>query len=113
MARRKSSRSAIARRPRTTALAMSGTLVRMDHPPSVAREPPAARLTSASSGYAGRMKDRSVWPECRDAGTHRCAGSNATSECICWHHVLQQRNVEQALELLVQIERELEWIGGR
>jgi hypothetical protein len=59
------------------------------------------------------MKDRSIWPECREAGTHGCAGSNATSECICWHHVLQQRHVEHALELLVQIERELEWIGGR
>jgi hypothetical protein len=64
------------------------------------------------------MKGRSVWPECRGAGTHDwCAGSNETSECICWHHVLQQRKrqrlVEHALELLVRIERELEWIGGR
>jgi hypothetical protein len=63
------------------------------------------------------MKDRSVWPECREAGTHdRCAGSNATSECICWHRVLQQRqqrHTEHALELLVQIERELEWISAR
>jgi hypothetical protein len=62
------------------------------------------------------MKHRSVWPECREPGTHDwCAGSNATSECICWHHVLQQRqrHVEHALELLVQIERELEWIGER
>ena len=113
MACRKSSRSEIARRPRTTALAraMSGTLMLIDHPSP--GNPPAARLTSPSSGYAAPMKDRSVWPECRDAGTHRCSGSNANSECICWHHVLQQRNVEHALELLVQIERELEWIGGR
>jgi hypothetical protein len=59
------------------------------------------------------MKDRSIWPECREAGRHGCAGSNATSECICWHHVLQQRHVGHALELLVQIEQELEWIGGR
>jgi hypothetical protein len=41
----------------------------------------------------------------------RCAGSSATSECICWHHVLQQRHVEHALELLVQIDQELESIG--
>ena len=66
-----------------------------------------------SAHYAAPMKDRSVWPECREPGTHACAGSNATSECICWHHVLQQRHVEHALELLVQIERELQWIGGR
>jgi hypothetical protein len=60
------------------------------------------------------VKDRSVWPECRGTGTHDlCAGSSATSECICWHHVLQQRRVEHALELLVQIEQELESIGER
>jgi hypothetical protein len=60
------------------------------------------------------VKDRSVWPECREVGTHDlCAGSSATSECICWHHVLQQRRVEHAIELLVQIEQELESIGNR
>lgn len=54
------------------------------------------------------MRERSVWPECREAHAHdRCAGTSTTSECICWHHVLQQRDVEHALELLVQIEREL------
>jgi len=75
-------------------------------------------------GYAASMKDRSIWPECRKADTHaQCAGSSAASECICWHHVLRERQVEhevvkhrqveQAHELIVQIERKLESIGGR
>jgi hypothetical protein len=74
--------------------------------------------------YAAPVKDRSIWPECRKADTHgRCSGSTATSECICWHHVLrqrqadhavvEQREVEQAHELIVQIERKLESIGAR
>ena len=60
------------------------------------------------------MKDRSVWRECRDANAHeRCAGSNSTSECICWHHIVQQRQVEHALELLVQTQREVASICAR
>ena len=71
-------------------------------------------LDMTSSGYAALVKDRSVWPECRDADTHdRCAGATSTSECICWHHVVQQRHVEHALELLLQIGRELAWLAGR
>jgi hypothetical protein len=60
------------------------------------------------------MKDRSVWPECRESSTHdQCAGSTQSSECICWHHVVHQRHVEHALELLVQIDRELGSIDRR
>ncbi|HEX3300309.1 MAG TPA: hypothetical protein VHW68_09375 [Actinomycetota bacterium] len=60
------------------------------------------------------MRNRLVWPECRTDDTHQqCAGSNATSECICWHHVLQQRHVEQSLDVLPQIEREMAWIRER
>jgi hypothetical protein len=60
------------------------------------------------------MKDRSVWPECRNSGRHdQCAGSTQSSECICWHHVVHQRHIEHALELLVQIDWELESIDRR
>jgi hypothetical protein len=113
VARRKSSGGAVPRRSRTVALAraIGGALVQTDRPLPLPDHP--LPLISTPSGYPAPMKDRSVWPECREAGTHRCAGSNAASECICWHHVLQQRHVEHALEVLVQIERELEWIGGR
>jgi len=60
------------------------------------------------------MKDRSVWPECRDSGTHdQCVGWTDTSECVCWHHVVHQRHVERALNLLVEIERELSSVRAR
>jgi hypothetical protein len=69
------------------------------------------------AGYAPcaamMMKDRSIWWQCREGGTHdRCTGSDSVSECICWHHVLQQRHVEHATELLTQIERKIAWTDG-
>src|SRR3954453_13477157 len=74
--------------------------------------------------YAAPVKDRSIWPECRKADTHgRCSGSTPAPEFICRPHVLrqrqadhavvEQREVEQAHELIVQIERKLESIGAR
>ena len=57
------------------------------------------------------MKDRSVWPECGGSTHDRCGGTNATSECICWHHVVQQRQIEHAMELFVDIAREVEAIS--
>ena len=60
------------------------------------------------------MKDRSVFAECREPESdahERCPGSNVTSECICWHHILQQRCIEHSIELLERIERELERIA--
>ena len=71
---------------------------------------------NTSAGYETKPEGFAISPSGsgREVGTHdRCAGSSATSECICWHHVLQQRHVGHALELLVQIEQELESIGNR
>ena len=60
------------------------------------------------------MKDRLVFAECRvpESDAHElCPGLNATSECICWHHILQRRSVEHSVELWERIERELAQIA--